>query len=92
MSQVWGETDIEDRDGRVELEMAGSFPVQVKNEKGDVEIALPPGANVTVDAHTRNGDIVSDFPLSIGGDEDKTMTGNIGSGGPRSKSPPSTPT
>lgn len=81
MSQVSGETHIEDRDGRVELEMAGSFPVQVKNEKGDVEIALPPGANVSIDARTHNGDIVSDFPLNISGDEDKTLTGNIGSGG-----------
>jgi len=83
MSQVYGDTFIEDRDARVELDMAGSFPVEVKNEKGDVEVSLPPGASQTVDAHTHNGDIVSDFPLSISGDDDKTMTGAIGKGGPK---------
>jgi len=83
MSQVFGDTHIEDHDARVELDMAGSYPVEVKNEKGDVEVSLPPGASETVDAHTHNGDIVSDFPLQISGDEDKTMIGSIGKGGPR---------
>jgi hypothetical protein len=63
--------------------MAGSYPVDVKNVKGDVEISLPPNAAETVDARTHNGDIVSDFPLQISGDEDKTATGNIGKGGPK---------
>jgi DUF4097 and DUF4098 domain-containing protein YvlB len=83
MSQVSGDTHIEDKDARVELEMAGSYPVDVKNNKGDIEVALPAGAAVTVDARTHNGDVVSDFPLEISGDSDKTMTGNIGKGGPR---------
>jgi DUF4097 and DUF4098 domain-containing protein YvlB len=83
MSQVFGDTHIEDRDARVELGMAGAYPVDVKDEKGDVEVSLPPGINQSVDARTHNGDIVSDFPLEISGDENKTMTGNIGRGGPR---------
>ncbi len=83
MSQVFGDTHIEDRDARVELGMAGSYAVEVKNDKGDIELSLPPNVGVSVDAHTHNGDIVSDFPLSISGDEDKTMTGSIGKGGPR---------
>ena len=81
MSQVFGDTHIEDKDARVELGMAGSYPVFVKNTKGDVEISLPDGTNETVDGHTHNGDIVSDFPLEISGDENKTATGNIGKGG-----------
>jgi hypothetical protein len=36
-----------------------------------------------VDGRTRNGDIVSDFGLSINGDENKSVTGSIGSGGSR---------
>ena len=83
MSQVTGETHIEDRNGRVEVEMAGSYPLEIKDEKGDVEVALPANANVTVDARTHNGDIVSDFALPLSGDEDKTATGNIGKGGPK---------
>jgi len=83
MSQVYGDTHIEDHDGRVELDMAGSYAVDVKNRKGDIEISLPAGAAQTVDARTRNGDIVSDFPLEISGENDKTATGNIGKGGAR---------
>jgi DUF4097 and DUF4098 domain-containing protein YvlB len=83
MSQVYGDTQIEDHDGRVELDMAGSYVVEVKDRKGDVEISLPPGAAQTVDARTHNGDIVSDFPLEISGDDDKTATGTIGKGGPK---------
>jgi DUF4097 and DUF4098 domain-containing protein YvlB len=83
LSQVYGDTYIEDRDARVEIDMAGSYPVEIKNNKGDIEVSLPPNAAQTVDAHTHNGDIVSDFPLQISGDDDKTMTGNIGKGGPK---------
>lgn len=83
LSQVYGDTQIEDHDARVELDMAGAYPVDVKNKKGDVEVSLPPGVSESVDARTHNGDIVSDFPLEISGDEDKTMTGNIGKGGPK---------
>ena len=83
MSQVSGDTHIEDRDARVELEMAGSYPVEVKDSKGDVEVSLPSNSNMTVDARTHNGDIVSDFPLEISGDENKTITGTIGKGGPK---------
>ena len=83
MSQVYGDTHIEDKDARVEVEMAGSYPLEVKNIKGDIEVSIPQGAGYTVDAHTHNGDIVSDFPLQTSGDENKTTTGNIGKGGPR---------
>jgi DUF4097 and DUF4098 domain-containing protein YvlB len=83
MSQIFGDTHIEDKDAHVELGMAGSYAVDVKNQKGDVELTLPSGVAATVDARTHNGDIVSAFPLEISGDENKTATGNIGKGGPR---------
>ena len=35
----------------------------------------------TVNGHTHNGDIMTDFGLSVSGDEDKTVTGKIGAGG-----------
>ncbi len=83
MTQVYGDTHIEDEDARVELGLAGAYAVEIKNHKGDVEVSLPPGTNQSVDARTRNGDIVSDFPLEISGDENKAATGNIGKGGPK---------
>jgi hypothetical protein len=36
-----------------------------------------------VDGRTRNGDIVTDYGLSISGDESKTVNGKIGSGSVR---------
>ncbi|MGB6745047.1 MAG: DUF4097 family beta strand repeat-containing protein [Terracidiphilus sp.] len=82
LSQIYGDSYVEDRDGRISVEPAGSYAVEAKNSKGDVEITLPPNANGTVDGHTHNGDIVTDFGLTVSGDEDKTVSGKIGSGGP----------
>ena len=65
------------------MEPAGAYNVEAKNDKGDVELTLPPNASATVDGHTHNGDIVTDFGLSVSGDEDKTVTGRIGSGSSR---------
>lgn len=81
LSQIYGDTYVENKDGRISVEPAGSYNVQAQNDKGDVEITLPPNTNATVDGHTRNGDIVTDYGLTVNGDEDKTVSGKIGSGG-----------
>jgi DUF4097 and DUF4098 domain-containing protein YvlB len=81
LSQISGDTHVEDRDGRISIAPAGNFAVEAKNSKGDVELTLPPNASASVDGHTRNGDIVSDYELSISGDENKAVSGKIGSGG-----------
>ncbi|HTW62508.1 MAG TPA: DUF4097 family beta strand repeat-containing protein [Terracidiphilus sp.] len=82
LSQIYGDSYVENRDGRISVEPAGSYNIEAKNDKGDVEITLPPNANATVDGHTRNGDIVNDYGLAVSGDEDKTVSGKIGAGGP----------
>jgi len=71
---------VEDRDGRISVEPAGVYGVEAKNSKGDVEVTLPPNASATVDGRTRNGDIVSEFALTVSGDENKTISGRVGSG------------
>jgi hypothetical protein len=48
-----------------------------------VEITLPPDASATVSGRTHNGDIVTDYGLTVSGDEDKTVSGRIGSGAAR---------
>jgi DUF4097 and DUF4098 domain-containing protein YvlB len=83
LSQVYGDTYVEDRDGRIAVEPAGAYAIEAKNRKGDVEVTFPPNAQATVEGSTRNGDIVTDFALPISGDESKTVSGKIGSGGPR---------
>jgi DUF4097 and DUF4098 domain-containing protein YvlB len=83
LTQVYGDSYVEDRDGRIAIEPAGSYAVEARNLKGDVELSLPPNAQASLTGSTRNGDVVSDFPLSISGDESKTVSGKIGAGGPK---------
>lgn len=80
LSEISGDTYVENRDGRITVETTGNYSVEAKNGKGDVEVTLPPNASATVNGHTLNGDIVSDFELSISGDESKSISGKIGSG------------
>jgi DUF4097 and DUF4098 domain-containing protein YvlB len=83
LSQVYGDSYVENRDGSISVSPAGAFGVEARNAKGDIEITLPPNSAGTVDGSTRNGDIVSDFALTVSGDENKTVSGKIGAGGPR---------
>jgi len=80
LSQIYGDSYVENRDGRISVEPAGAYNVEAKNSKGDVEITLPPNASASVDGHTHNGDIVTEYGLTVSGDENKTVTGRIGSG------------
>lgn len=80
LSDISGDTYIQDRDGTISVEPAGPYSVDARNDKGDVELTLPPNASATVDGRTHNGDIVTDFGLAISGEEDKTVSGRIGSG------------
>ena len=66
--------------GQISVEPAGNYSIEARNGKGDVEVTLPPDSSATVDGHTHNGDIVTDFPLAISGDESKTISGRIGGG------------
>ena len=80
LSQIYGDSYVEDRDGRISVEPAGAYGVEAKNGKGDVEVTLPPSASATVDGRTRNGDIMTEYGLAVSGDESKTVSGRIGSG------------
>jgi DUF4097 and DUF4098 domain-containing protein YvlB len=80
LSQIYGDSYVQDRDGRVSVEPAGNYGVDVKDSKGDVELTLPPTASASVDVHTHNGDIVSDFPMPTTDDENKSASFKIGSG------------
>ena len=80
LSQIYGDSFVEDRNGRIAVEPAGNFGVEARNSKGDVEISLPPDASAAVSGRAHNGDIVTDFGLPVSGEQDKTVTGKIGSG------------
>jgi len=85
LSQISGDTFVENRDGRVAIEPTGSYSIDAKNTKGDVEVTLPPNASVMVEAHTRNGDIVNDYGTTSSEDGNSVQVANfrVGSGGPK---------
>jgi len=80
LNQIYGDSYVENRDGRIAIEPAGVFSVEAKNNKGDVELTLPPNASANVSGRTHNGDIVTEYGLDIRGEEDKSVSGKIGSG------------
>ncbi len=80
LSQIYGNIYVDDSRGQISVEPAGNYSIEARNGKGDVEVTLPPDASATIDGHTHNGDIVTDYPLAISGDESKTINGRIGSG------------
>ncbi|HEX3891860.1 MAG TPA: DUF4097 family beta strand repeat-containing protein [Terracidiphilus sp.] len=80
LSQIYGDTYVDNSRGQISIEPAGSYNIEAKSGKGDVEVTLAPDASATVDGRTHNGDIVSDYALVINGDESKTVSGRIGSG------------
>jgi DUF4097 and DUF4098 domain-containing protein YvlB len=83
LSQIYGDSYVETRDGRIAIEPAGSYGVDARNSKGDVEVTLPPNASARVEAHTHNGDIVSDYAIPGTEGENKTATFQIGTGSAR---------
>ncbi|MGA3263081.1 MAG: DUF4097 family beta strand repeat-containing protein [Terracidiphilus sp.] len=80
LSQIYGDSYVEDRNGSISVEPSGAYGVEARNGKGDVEVTLPPNASATVDGRTRNGDIVTDYGLTVSGEESKTVSGRIGAG------------
>jgi len=80
LSEIYGDTYVEDRNGTINVTPAGAYGVEARNDKGDVELTLPPDASATVNGQTHNGEIVTDYELTVSGDEDKTVSGKIGSG------------
>jgi DUF4097 and DUF4098 domain-containing protein YvlB len=83
LSQIYGDTYVEDRDGRVSVEPAGNYAIEAKNSKGDVEVSLAPNASAAVSVRTHNGDIVSDYTIPSSDDDNKSANFQIGSGSAR---------
>jgi DUF4097 and DUF4098 domain-containing protein YvlB len=82
LSQIYGDINVEDRDGNISIEPAGPYAVEAKSNsgKGDLELTLPPNASATVNAYTHNGDILSDYPVSLPEGESKRVAFTVGSG------------
>jgi hypothetical protein len=82
LDQIDGDIFAEDRNGAIRVASIGTLArsVEIRNDKGDVELTLPANASATVSGKTHNGEIVSEFALPVSGDVDKTVSGKIGTG------------
>ncbi|MGO9316519.1 MAG: DUF4097 family beta strand repeat-containing protein [Terracidiphilus sp.] len=80
LNQIYGDSYVETRNGRISVEPAGAYSVEARNNKGDVELTLPPNASATVNVHTHNGDILTDYPIPATSGENKLATFTVGSG------------
>jgi len=81
LTEIGGDCSVEDRDGTINIEMAGNYNLDARNEKGNLEVTLPQNAAGAVDGSAHNGEIATDFGLSVSGDVDKSVHGTIGAGG-----------
>ncbi len=81
LSEIYGDSVVEDRDGSISIEPAGSYAVDARNGKGDVELTLPPNASASVNVRTHNGEILSDYAFPSTEGQDKSAVFQIGSGG-----------
>jgi len=50
LNQIYGDSYVETRNGRISVEPAGTYGVEAKNDKGDVELTLPPNPSASINA------------------------------------------
>jgi DUF4097 and DUF4098 domain-containing protein YvlB len=83
LSQIYGDTYVENRDGNISIAPAGAYNVEAKSTrgKGDIELTLPPNVSASINAFTHNGDILSDYEVNLPEGESKKVAFNLGSGG-----------
>lgn len=84
MSQLTGDAHIENNNGDVNV--TAGVPLgnlQISNRTGNISVTVPENASFAVTASNADGDLHTDFPLTITSSGDrKTAQGQVGSGGP----------
>jgi len=84
LNGVDGDVRLENENGAVEIHMGKLGNMQLSNRNSDVQIYIPDKAGFQLDAHSRGGEIESDFSaLKIDNSNDQaTASGTVGTGGP----------
>jgi DUF4097 and DUF4098 domain-containing protein YvlB len=84
LSQLTGDAHIENNNGDVNI--TAGMPLgnlQVSNHTGNITVTVPENASFAVTASNADGDLHSDFPLTMTNSDDrKSAQGQIGTGGP----------
>ena len=83
--ETTGEAEAETVNGDVKVEMgriAGTGGMEFSTVNGGIDVTIPDGVGLDVSASTTNGDISTDFPLTVRGRfGPRHLTGTIGGGG-----------
>ena len=84
LSQLQGDAHVENNNGDVTV--TTTMPLgnlQISNRTGDISVTVPENASFAVTASNADGDLHTDFPISINSNDDrKTAQGQVGTGGP----------
>jgi DUF4097 and DUF4098 domain-containing protein YvlB len=80
LEEVSGDVRLQDDNGAIEVGMSTLGNVQIDNRNGDIQLSLPDKAAFRLDAHTRDGEIQSDFAeLKVNNDEHEAKaSGSVG--------------
>jgi hypothetical protein len=75
---------LETTNGHIELTMDAVREVKATSSNSSIIVRMPASAGATVDAHTSNSSITSDFDVNVRGGEisKRHLEGTIGKGGP----------
>jgi len=82
LDDVSGDLRLQDEHGDIEVSMRSLGNVQIDSREGDIHLSVPDKAGFHVDAHTRDGEIQSDFSeVKIDNDEHESKaSGTVGNG------------
>lgn len=80
-----GDLRLENSNAPVEVTLHKPGNIQIENRKGDVQVTIPPNTPLRVEAHSRGGEISSDFnELQVNNSENQSnASGSIGNNGPK---------
>lgn len=81
LEQVSGDVRLQNDNGAIEVGMRILGNIQIDNRNGDIQLSLPDKAAFRLDAHTRDGEIQSDYPeLKVNNEEHEARaSGSVGS-------------
>src|SRR5579883_497035 len=84
LSQITGDAHVENNNGDITLTAAVPLGnIQITNRTGNISVTVPDNASFSVTAANNDGDLTTDFPISVNGSEGhKSAQGQVGSGGP----------
>jgi DUF4097 and DUF4098 domain-containing protein YvlB len=84
LSQLSGDAHVENNNGDVTVTTTVPLGnIQISNRTGDISVTVPENASFAVTASNADGDLHTDFPISVSSSGDrKTVEGQVGNGGP----------